>query len=46
MHLVELLISLGEFYQCDWKISLKRGSKKHKYIEYIESLPSLTLGLG
>ena len=27
MHGVELLLSSGEYYQCDWKISPKRNSK-------------------
>ena len=34
LHFVELVISLGEYYQSEWKISPKRGCKKHKYIEY------------
>ena len=37
---MELLISLGEYYQCDKKILSKRGYKKRKYIEYIHCLPS------
>ena len=35
--IAELLIPLGEYYQCYGKISHKRDSKKHKkkYIEYV-----------
>ena len=33
MHFAELLISLEECYQCVWKISPKRGSKKPKCLE-------------
>ena len=33
--IVELLISLKEYYQCDRKISPKKDNKKHKYIKYI-----------
>ena len=35
LHYAELLISFGEYYLCDRKISPKIGSKKHKYIECI-----------
>ena len=28
MHFAELLISWGEYYQCDWKVSPKRNRKK------------------
>ena len=34
LHFEELLI-LGEYYQCDWKISPKWGRNNHEYIEYI-----------
>ena len=32
LHLVEPIISFGEYHQYDWKISLKTG-KKQRYIE-------------
>ena len=36
MPFVKLLISLGEYHQCDWKITPKIDSKKKHYnIEYI-----------
>ena len=33
LHFVEQLIFLGKYYQCEWRISPKRGSENHKYIE-------------
>ena len=45
IHFAELLISLEEDYQWEWKISAKRDCEKHKFIEYIYSLPSLTRDL-
>ena len=42
-HLAELLISFGEYYQFDWKIS---PAKKHKHIKCIYSLIFLTLVIG
>ena len=34
MHFAKLLISLGEYYQRNWKISHERGNK-NIYIEYV-----------
>ena len=34
-HFAELLFSFGEYYQFDKKTLLKRGTKKHRYTEFI-----------
>ena len=39
LHYAELLISFGAFYQSEKNISLKKRQKKHKYFEYMLSLP-------
>ena len=35
VHFAELLISLGEYNQCGWKISSQKRKQKYEYIEYI-----------
>ena len=40
LHFVERLISLDQYYRCDWKISPKTGSKRQEYVEYIEYIKS------